>query len=71
MVLTIFGGAALLLATIGIYGLMSYAVQQRIQEIGIRIALGAGADSVRRMVDLARDARVLLGVAIGLLARTR
>jgi len=65
-VLTIFGGAALLLATIGIYGLMSYAVQQRIQEIGIRIALGAGTDSVRRMVIWQGMRVVLLGVAIGL-----
>ena len=65
-VLTIFGGAALLLATIGIHGLMSYAVQQRIQEIGIRIALGAGTDSVRRMVIWQGMRVVLLGVAIGL-----
>lgn len=68
VVLTIFGGAALLLATIGIYGLMSYAVQQRIQEIGIRIALGAGTDSVRRMVIWQGMRVVLLGVAIGLVA---
>jgi predicted lysophospholipase L1 biosynthesis ABC-type transport system permease subunit len=68
VVLSIFGGAALLLATIGIYGLMSYAVQQRIQEIGIRIALGAGTDRVRRMVIWQGMRVVLLGVAIGLVA---
>jgi ABC-type antimicrobial peptide transport system permease subunit len=67
-VLTIFGGVALLLATIGIYGLMTYAVQQRIREIGIRVALGADAGRIRRMI-VWQGLRVsLLGVAIGLLA---
>ncbi len=68
VVLTIFGGAALLLATVGIYGLMSYSVSQRVQEIGIRIALGAGTDSVRRMVIWQGMRVVLLGIAIGLVA---
>jgi predicted lysophospholipase L1 biosynthesis ABC-type transport system permease subunit len=68
VVVTIFGGAALLLATIGIYGLMAYAVQQRIQEIGIRIALGAGTDRVRRMVIWQGMRVALLGVAGGLVA---
>ena len=59
---------ALLLSTIGIYGLMTYAVRQRLQEIGIRIALGAGAGHIRRMI-VWQGLRVsLLGVAIGLLA---
>jgi predicted permease len=66
IVMTIFGAVALLLSTIGIYGLMTYAVQQRIQEIGIRIALGAGAGRIRRMI-VWQGLRVsLLGVAIGL-----
>jgi predicted permease len=68
MVLTIFGGVALLLSTIGISGLMTYAVQQRIQEIGIRMALGAEAARIRRMI-VGQGLRVsLLGVAIGLVA---
>jgi predicted permease len=67
-VLAIFGGVALLLATIGIYGLMTYAVQQRIREIGIRVALGADTGRIRRMI-VWQGLRVsLLGVAIGLLA---
>jgi predicted permease len=68
VVVSIFGGAALLLATIGVYGLMAHAVEQRIQEIGIRVALGAGADRVRRMVIWQGMRVVLLGVATGLVA---
>jgi predicted permease len=67
-VMTIFGVCALLLAAIGIYGLMAYSVQQRTQEIGIRLALGAQASQVRNMVVGQGMALALVGVAIGLLA---
>jgi predicted permease len=68
LVLTIFACAALLLAAIGIYGLMAYSVVQRTQEIGIRLALGAGAGSVRNMVVFQGLRLAVIGVAVGLAA---
>ena len=68
LVLTIFGCAALLLAAIGIYGLMAYSVAQRTQEIGIRLALGAGAGNVRNMVVLQGLRLAAVGIAVGLAA---
>jgi predicted permease len=60
-----FAGLALLLAMIGVYGLISYVTAQRTQEVGIRMALGAQRSSVVRMV--LRDAlvRVAIGLAVG------
>jgi ABC-type antimicrobial peptide transport system permease subunit len=66
LLMTIFGSSALLLAAIGIFGLMAYSVQQRTHEIGIRLTLGAQrSDVMKRM--LGQAARMTLtGVAIGL-----
>jgi putative ABC transport system permease protein len=66
--LTIFAATALLLAAIGIYGLMAYSVQQRMQEIGIRMALGASPKAVRRMVVAQGMKLALAGVVIGVSA---
>ena len=66
--MTVFGCAALLLAAIGIYGLMAYAVEQRTQEIGIRLALGAQGAQVRRMVVLQGMGLALTGGVIGVAA---
>ena len=65
LLMTIFGSSALLLAAIGIYGLMAYSVEQRTQEIGIRLALGAETGAVRNMVVVQGMRLVLIGVAIG------
>jgi putative ABC transport system permease protein len=63
--LSIFGGAALLLASIGIYGLMSYSVEQRTQELGIRMALGAAPNRVRNTIIVEGMRLALAGVIIG------
>jgi putative ABC transport system permease protein len=66
LLLSIFGGSALLLAAIGIYGLMAYSVEQRTQELGIRMALGAERSAVRNLVIVQGMQLALIGVAAGL-----
>ena len=66
--LTIFACVALVLAAIGIYGLMAYSVQQRTQEIGVRMALGANPYQVLRMVVLQGMKLNFIGVILGVAA---
>jgi putative ABC transport system permease protein len=68
LLLTIFGAAALLLAAIGIYGLMAYSVQQQTQEIGIRLALGARSASVRSRIVFQGMGVALGGAVLGIAA---
>jgi predicted permease len=66
VVLMSFGATALLLALLGIYGVLAYSVSMRKQEFGIRIALGSGRGALVRMVLLQACYPVLLGAGIGL-----
>lgn len=67
-VLAAFALVAILLAAVGIYGVMSYAVSQRAKEIGIRLALGAGRREVLTLVFRSGFVMVASGIAIGLVA---
>ena len=61
-----FGFAALFLATVGLYGVMSFSVSRRTQEIGVRMAMGAGAGDVLKMVLRQGLWQVVIGVLLGL-----
>jgi predicted permease len=65
LLMTIFAGSALLLAAIGIYGLMAYSVEQRTPEIGIRLALGAETSRVKNMIILHGMTLAIVGVVLG------
>jgi len=65
LLLAVFAAAALLLSTLGIYGVVSYSVMQRYQEIGIRVALGAQRANVLRLVFTEGAVLACIGIAIG------
>jgi putative ABC transport system permease protein len=63
---SIFGAVAVVLASVGLYGVMSFAVSQRTQEFGVRMALGADRRSILRMVLRQGSRQVIVGVVVGI-----
>jgi predicted permease len=68
LLMSVFGGVALLLAAIGVYGLVAYSVRERTREIGIRMALGARGERVVGLVLRQGLVPVIAGIALGLTA---
>jgi putative ABC transport system permease protein len=62
----VFGGAALFMATVGLYGVLSFSVSRRTKELGIRMALGASARDVIRMVMVQGGKQLAVGLSLGL-----
>ncbi len=67
LLVTVFAGLALLLALVGVYGILSYTVAQRKAEMGIRMAMGAAPGNVVRLIVVQGTRLALWGLALGLL----
>jgi putative ABC transport system permease protein len=63
---TLFGVLGLLLAAVGLYGVMAYSVEQRTSEIGVRMAMGADRGNVMKMIVRAAFSQIGIGLALGI-----